>query len=134
MDEATASEPERPRLQVVTHQTRHVLVDYFDPPGARRLSRTLSSLPRARARESDDSSEETLTVGENFDFERLVKRYLHKYVGRLLVYFQVLTFLQARRIGHQNPAAGCYVREPTRRWAWCLRELSTDTWVALQSY
>ncbi|RXW18211.1 hypothetical protein EST38_g7644 [Candolleomyces aberdarensis] len=70
--------PERPHLQVATHQTRHVVVDYFDPPGARRLSRTLSSIPRTRRHESDDSSEETLTVGENVDFERLVRRYLHK--------------------------------------------------------
>ena len=84
MDDPTHSESERPRLQVVTHQTRHVFVDYFDPPGARRLSRTLSSLPQARARQSDDSSDETLAVGENFDFERLVKRYLHKYVCLLL--------------------------------------------------
>ena len=80
MDEATGSESARPHLQVVTHQTRHVVVDYFDPPGAKRLSRTLSCMRETRGHESDDSSEETLAVGENVDFERLVRQYLQKYV------------------------------------------------------
>ena len=134
MDEATGSKPERDHLQMVIHQARHVFVDYFKPPGARRLLSTLSSLSQAKAREFIDYSKEMLTVGEHFDFERLVKRHLHKHV-RLLVFLHcTLIFLQAIQIRRQTPAAGCYVQEPTRRWAWCLRELSTDTWLTVQSH
>ncbi|KAH6877437.1 pleiotropic drug resistance ABC transporter [Coprinopsis sp. MPI-PUGE-AT-0042] len=77
--EATRGKPRR-------HQSR-VSVDYFDPEGARALAHTLSDestrqrpveQTRSSSQRSGSSTAQSLTIGENVDFEKLVRRYLER--------------------------------------------------------
>ncbi|TFK31616.1 pleiotropic drug resistance ABC transporter [Crucibulum laeve] len=56
---------------------RHSMVsmDFFDPEGARQLSRMLSTVSRSR---SATDSENTLTISEPFDLENSLRAYLKK--------------------------------------------------------
>lgn len=75
--------------QLALRRTRsHVSVDYFDPRGVRQLSRALSrvsNIEQSRIPSSSlEDSEETLSPGEQFDFEKTVRIWLQKWV---LYYF-----------------------------------------------
>ena len=60
----------------------HVAVDFFDPMGVRRLSYSLATTPSRAGTEVEEApslgSEETVTVGEGFDFEKGLRQYLKK--------------------------------------------------------
>ncbi|KAG2006802.1 multidrug resistance protein 1, variant 2 [Coprinopsis cinerea AmutBmut pab1-1] len=92
-DATRISPPRRPRLHNVQHHPSHVSVDYFDHDGVLHLTRTLSNIshppPLSHAGssrsspghgEGDDGShsdsEPTLDVGEDVDFEQIVRNYL----------------------------------------------------------
>lgn len=60
----------------------HVAVDFFDPMGVRRLSHSLAKAPSHAGTEVDEApslnSEDTVVVGEGFDFEKVLRHYLKK--------------------------------------------------------
>lgn len=70
-------------LPMASRQPRHhpsrVSTNYFHPEGARALSQTLSNGSVQRMSPSNEStSDHSLTIGENVDFESLVRRYLER--------------------------------------------------------
>lgn len=75
----------------------HISMDYFDPRGARKLSRTLSSVggpSRLGVRTSEEpprDSEETAT-SERLDFEKVVRTWLEKCVPSICAGFIYLFF------------------------------------------
>jgi ATP-binding cassette subfamily G (WHITE) protein 2 (SNQ2) len=59
----------------------HVAVDFFDPTGVRKLSHSLATTPSAGTEVEEApslGSEETVIVGEGFDFEKGLRQYLKK--------------------------------------------------------
>lgn len=113
--------PARDRAHIVNDpRSHHIPAYYFDPSGARRLSRTLSHIydESLRPAEEDEgaeeqeeeggqrespvrshpdsiSSNEALAVGDDFDFARLVRQFLKKCVlsfsGCLILLMEVKT-------------------------------------------
>lgn len=72
-----------------------VSVDYFDPAGVRRITRTISQQPpdedsrpsnsEKDARNSSPADSDTALIGEGpFDFEKALQHYLKKYIHSLL--------------------------------------------------
>ncbi|KAF8153344.1 pleiotropic drug resistance ABC transporter [Crassisporium funariophilum] len=75
--------PERPAPTRKMSGHSHVSVDYFDPTGVRRLSKSMSAPQDGRSSTSEQSashdSDATLNGGEKpFDFERTLRGYLQK--------------------------------------------------------
>lgn len=73
----------RPHPPHARHRScSHVAVDFFDPMGVRRLSHSLATTPSRAGTEVEEapslSSEETIIVGEGFDFEKGLRQYLKK--------------------------------------------------------
>jgi ATP-binding cassette subfamily G (WHITE) protein 2 (SNQ2) len=76
----------------------HVSMDFFDPKGVRKLSRTLSrvsakELPiseEPREEEESEISEEALKTDDQFDFEKAVRTYIRKYVSNFSILLLII--------------------------------------------
>ncbi|XP_006455063.1 hypothetical protein AGABI2DRAFT_121012 [Agaricus bisporus var. bisporus H97] len=82
---ALTNEGDEERLGTLCRAQSHVNIDYFDPRGVRGLSRALSHVSNGEPLPSEDeqereeeATEETIQVGDQFDFERAVRTYLRK--------------------------------------------------------
>ncbi len=80
------AEGHRDPRQRMERAPSHISMDYFDPRGVRKISRTLSSageplrLGVQTTEEPLRDSEDTATPGERFDFEKTVRTWLEKFV------------------------------------------------------
>jgi hypothetical protein len=129
-----SSKLDETREKPLRHQSR-VSADHFDPDGAQALSQTLSSdsaqqrsseQTRPPSQRSDPSTAQSLTIGESVDFEKLVRRYIERYVLFPFAQYRAhsLTITDEMNLASRVAnSVSCF--QTCGSWAWALLQASS---------